>query len=175
MAGKNLTRIAYMDDRSQRQLSDLTRILAAADKTVLKAWRERAFTEIEKPLEAKIRRAMSAAAKYPEVADTVRARRGRKMAIWLGVGSGWPAEVALGTEFGGRKPRKVAYITRSRTGATRYIVNRRTTMQFWPHAGKRGHIMVPILRRDMPATVRKTVDICMDELLKMPGAREVRV
>ena len=31
MAGKNLTRIAYMDDRSQRQLNDLTRILAAAD------------------------------------------------------------------------------------------------------------------------------------------------
>lgn len=51
----------------------------------------------------------------------------------------------LGSEFGGRKSRKVAYATTSRLGK-RYVVVRRTTMQFLTHRGQEGYWFFPTIR-----------------------------
>lgn len=54
-----------------------------------------------------------------------------------------------GGEYGGRKSRKVVYVTRSRLGRP-YIVRRRTTMQFLPHLGREGYFYWPTIREWLP-------------------------
>jgi hypothetical protein len=48
----------------------------------------------------------------------------------------------LGSEFGGRKSKKITYPTTSPLG-TRYVVARRTTMQFRVHTGREGYWFYP--------------------------------
>jgi len=54
-----------------------------------------------------------------------------------------------GGEYGGRVSRKVRYATTSRTGR-RYVVRRRTTMQFLPHLGREGYFVWPTVREWLP-------------------------
>lgn len=61
-----------------------------------------------------------------------------------GISAGGPP-YTLGSEFGGDKSRKIGYPTRSPNG-TRYIVRRRTTMQFLPHQGREGYWFFPTVR-----------------------------
>ena len=169
----NVSRLVQMDDGAEKALRDLTSALAVADKQVLKAFRDRAYLEIEAPLAARLQAVTRGATKYPGSASTIKARRGRRTAIWLGAGSGLDATRALGNEFGGQK-RVRSVITLSRTRRSRYVVRKRTTMQFWPHRGTQGYAMIPEMRREGPRTAQKAIDIVMDELLKLPGATEAR-
>lgn len=71
-----------------------------------------------------------------------------------GGGGGLSAVLFDGAEYGGRKPRKVVYATRSPRGAP-YVVRRRTTMQFLPHLGRRGYMFWPTIRKALPALVER--------------------
>ena len=64
--------------------------------------------------------------------------------------------VAKGAEFGGRRGPKRAYIS-SRKG-TRFIVRRRTTMQFLPWVGNRGYAIVPSMRRSLKGIRQRILD-----------------
>ena len=166
--------VAQMDNAVEKTLRDLTRALAVADKDVLKAFRLRAYGEIEQPLAERMKAATRARTKYPSSANTIRANKGRKLSISIGRGSSKDALRALGNEFGGQKRGPRLYVTHSRTRATRYIVRKRTTQQFWPHLGRVGYAGVPLMRAEGTNTAQKAIDIVMDELLKLPGAEEVR-
>lgn len=61
-----------------------------------------------------------------------------------GITAGGPP-YTLGSEFGGQKSRKIGYPTRSPQG-TRYLVYRRTTMQFRPHQGREGYWFFPTIK-----------------------------
>jgi hypothetical protein len=64
-------------------------------------------------------------------------------------GTGGTASVVLkGAEFGGRRRKKKAVVTRSRSGRG-YIMRRRTTMQFAPFLGTRGYWFWPTARTDL--------------------------
>jgi len=56
--------------------------------------------------------------------------------------------VLKGAEFGGRRRKKKAVVTRSRSGRG-YIMRRRTTMQFAPFLGTRGYWFWPTARTDL--------------------------
>lgn len=71
-----------------------------------------------------------------------------------GRGGGLGATLFDGAEFGGRKSKKVAYATRSRSG-TPYIVNRRTTMQFLPWLGREGYMFWPSIRLWIPKLAKE--------------------
>lgn len=64
-------------------------------------------------------------------------------------GSGLGATIFNGAEYGGRKPKRIPYATRSRAGKP-YVVHRRTTMQFLPHLGTEGYFFWPAVRDWMP-------------------------
>lgn len=64
--------------------------------------------------------------------------------------------VAKGAEFGGRRGPRKSHIT-SRKG-TRYIVRRRTTMQFLPWVGDRGYAVVPSMRRSLKGIRQRILD-----------------
>jgi hypothetical protein len=83
----------------------------------------------------------------------------------LGAASGSSLDQALyyGGEYGGRKPKKVAYAARSPLGRA-YFVRRRTTMQFLPHLGKHGYFMWPTVREWLPK-INKSIDEAVREVL----------
>lgn len=56
--------------------------------------------------------------------------------------------VLFGAEFGSKRVRRKAYVTRSRA-RTPYVVRRRTTRQFRPFLGRRGYWFWPTVRSDL--------------------------
>lgn len=136
------------------------------------ALRKRMKADIEDPLASKIR----SNANGPHgalAASSVATTGGSKPAIWLGRGGGLGADVAFGSEFGGRKPKKVQHPMTSRSRTSRYIIRRRTTMQFRGHRGRRGYWMIPTMEREFPNTVRKMDEIVMDVLSSVDVATVV--
>jgi hypothetical protein len=75
------------------------------------------------------------------------------------MGGGLNAKLFFGSEFGGRRRPKKAYVTRSRHGRP-YIVRRRTTQQFGPYLGTHGYFFFPTTRtllKGLRARVTKVV------------------
>ena len=167
--GEAIGALADLDDKSLAILELLVKEINRAGPKSRAELRKRVKAEIEDPLAGKIRRA----ANGPHgrlAASTVKTTGGSKPAIWLGRGSGLAADVAFGSEFGGQKSKKVQHLMTSRTRARRYIIQRRTTMQFRPHLGQRGYWMSPTMRQNFPETLAKTVEIVEDVFLNLPGA-----
>jgi hypothetical protein len=63
-----------------------------------------------------------------------------------------------GAEYGGRKSKRVTYVTRSPLGRP-YIVRRRTTMQFLPWLGREGYFFWPTVRDWMPKLEKQQEEI----------------
>lgn len=78
-------------------------------------------------------------------------------------GSALDRVLYYGGEYGGRKPQKVTYGTRSPRGRA-YFVWRRTTMQFLPHLGRRGYFLWPTVRAWLPK-INKSVDDAVVKVL----------
>lgn len=97
-----------------------------------------------------------AASKSAATLSVVRLRDGAQ--VRAGGGGGLGSELLYGTEFGGRRRPRRAYVTRSRRG-TPYIVRRRTTMQFLPHLGRRGYWYWPSVRRDLKGVRKRIHDV----------------
>jgi hypothetical protein len=162
--------VASISPESLEAVKLLSRQTRAAGPEVRKALRTRVADDIEAPLVGKIK----AAASGPHgraAATTVSMTRGDVPAIWLGRGgSDLGRAVAYGSEFGGRKQTKVKIIRRTKN--TRRIYERRTTMQFREHLGRRGYWLVPTMKREAPTTIRSLLKI-LDETLQGIDAAEV--
>jgi hypothetical protein len=80
-----------------------------------------------------------------------------------GRGGNLGAVLFAGAEFGGRKSKKVVYMSRSPLGRA-YSIRRRTTMQFLPHLGREGYFFWPTMRDWLPKLHKQAVDIASKSL-----------
>lgn len=70
--------------------------------------------------------------------------------------------VIFGAEFGSKRKRRRAYVSRSRAGRGFVVPRRRTTMQFKPHLGRRGYWFWPAVRTDLRGINRRVHDLIVE-------------
>jgi hypothetical protein len=71
------------------------------------------------------------------------------------------AVLFAGSEYGGRK-RKKTYARKARGASSATVVNRRTTMMFLPHLGRRGYWFWPAMRTDLRGIIGRTSDVLQE-------------
>jgi len=80
------------------------------------------------------------------------------MSVVAGRGADLGSIVLAGSEYGGRKRPKRAYIGRSPKGKP-YVMRRRATRQFNPHLGSRGYWFWPTARTDLRGINKRVGEI----------------
>lgn len=146
---------------SASQIKPTLTALNTVSPGLMKEWRRRAKREVAEPWAAILAAQAPAGTLGAAAGRSVKAGSGTLPVIWAGKGAwnGW--QPFFGLEFGGQKDAKVTYVGRSPAG-NKYVMRRRTTMQFQPHLGRVGYWLFPYWRGHEPVLRAKVIRLADD-------------
>lgn len=100
--------------------------------------------------------------------STIRYKVTRDGALVTMGGAGFGGLMFAGSEYGGQK-RRTTYTRRSKNGKSHLVRNRRSTMMFKPHLGRRGYFYWPTVRSETKGIVNRMTKVVDDVVTDAMG------